>query len=132
VQFSPTNVRGDAHRLEQVIVNLLSNADKFTPAGGRVRIVVQPHGDQGRVTVSDTGRGIPLAEHGSVFGRFYRGTNASGTAGSGVGLAVVEALVSAHGGHIYLTSTPGAGSEFTFDLPLVERSEPPPGEPTPH
>ncbi|NNN02958.1 MAG: HAMP domain-containing histidine kinase [Acidimicrobiaceae bacterium] len=132
VQFSPTNVRGDAHRLEQVIVNLLSNAEKFTPAGGRVRVVVQPHGDQGRVTVSDTGRGIPLAELGSVFGRFYRGTNASGTAGTGVGLAVVEALVSAHGGHIYLTSTPGAGSEFTFDLPLVERNELPPSEPTPH
>jgi two-component system sensor histidine kinase BaeS len=121
VQFSPTVVRGDAHRLEQVVVNLLSNAVKFTPAGGRVHVVVQPHGDQGRVTVSDTGRGIPLDEHASVFGRFYRGTNANGTAGTGVGLAVVQALVVAHGGRAHFTSTLGAGSEFIIELPLVGR-----------
>ncbi|NNN08262.1 MAG: HAMP domain-containing histidine kinase [Acidimicrobiaceae bacterium] len=119
VHFSPTPVRGDAHRLEQVIVNLLSNAEKFTPVGGRVHVIVQPYGDQGRVMVSDTGRGIPLEEHTSVFGRFYRGTNSNGTPGSGVGLAVVQALVDAHGGRVEFTSTPGTGSEFIIYLPLV-------------
>ncbi|MBU6515990.1 MAG: HAMP domain-containing histidine kinase, partial [Acidobacteria bacterium] len=119
VDFSPTMVRGDPHRLEQVIVNLLSNAVKFTPAGGRVHVVVRPQDARGRVSVSDTGRGIPPDEHASVFGRFYRGTNAQGTPGSGIGLAVVEALVVAHGGRVTLTSAPGTGSEFVVDLPLA-------------
>ena len=119
VDFSPTMVRGDPHRLEQVIVNLLSNAVKFTPAGGRVHVVVRPQDARGRVSVSDTGRGIPPDEHTSVFGRFYRGTNAQGTPGSGIGLAVVEALVVAHGGRVTLTSAPGTGSEFVVDLPLA-------------
>lgn len=120
VHFSTTEVRGDPHRLEQVIVNLLSNAVKFTPAGGHVHVDVQPHADHGRVTVSDTGRGIPLDEHTSVFGRFYRGSNSNGTAGTGVGLAVVQALVSAHGGRVEFTSTTGNGSEFIIDLPLAK------------
>ncbi len=122
VQFSPTVVRGDPHRLEQVVVNLLSNAVKFTPAAGQVHVLVQPGGGLGRVTVSDTGRGIPLEEHASVFGRFYRGTNSIGTAGTGVGLAVVQALVTAHGGSVEFESTPGLGSKFTIELPLVRDS----------
>jgi signal transduction histidine kinase len=125
VQFSPTEVRGDPHRLEQVIVNLLSNAVKFTPAGGLVRVEVRPHATRGLVTVRDTGRGIAHHELASVFGRFYRGTNAQGTAGSGVGLAVVQALVSAHGGRVEVTSTPGAGSEFRVELPLASDDDPP-------
>lgn len=115
--FAEADVEGDADRLEQVVVNLLSNAAKFTPPGGTVRVVVASEGDDRFVVVADTGRGIPDDEQPLVFDRFFRGAGSTGIPGSGVGLAVVSALVVAHGGTIDLESTPGVGSVFTVHLP---------------
>lgn len=118
VNLTPVEVDGDAVRLEQVIVNLLSNAVKFTPSGGNVRVSVDSQGDHQRIVVADTGRGIPLEEQGLVFDRFFRGAASRNTSGSGVGLAVVAALVAAHGGSVELDSSPESGSTFTVRLPV--------------
>lgn len=117
VSLTPAEVDGDGARLEQVVVNLLSNAVKFTPAGGTVRIAVDNEGDHRRIVVADTGRGIPLEEQSLVFDRFFRGAAARDTSGSGVGLAVVAALVAAHGGSVELDSSPESGSTFRVRLP---------------
>ncbi len=114
----PTAVIGDPDRLEQIVVNLLSNAAKFTPFGGRVRLTVDQHGAVGRLAVADTGLGIPPGEQAMVFERFFRGQGAAGTGGSGVGLAVVTELVAAHGGHVELKSAPGKGTTVTVCIPL--------------
>ena len=117
VTLAPAEVEGDPGRLEQVVVNLLSNAAKFTPAGGRVQVSVGRLGRECRVVVSDTGEGIPEDEQPWVFDRFFRGAAAKGRDGSGIGLAVVAALVAAHGGSIELRSVLGSGSTFTVRLP---------------
>lgn len=117
VMLGAAAVHGDPDRLEQVVVNLLSNAAKFTPAGGKVRISVDIEDSHRRIVVADTGRGVPPEEQGMVFDRFFRGETARDTPGSGVGLAVVAALVAAHGGSVELASSPGAGSTFTVRLP---------------
>lgn len=110
-------VDGDRERLRQVTRNLLANALKFTPAGGRVEAGVAVRDGAVDLTVSDTGPGIPADELPHVFERFWRGRGASGTAGSGVGLAVVEELVHAHGGTVSAASPPGRGATFTVELP---------------
>ena len=117
VQFSPAMVRGDPNRLEQIAVNLLSNAVKFTPPGGTVWVSVSIEGDEGVLTVTDTGRGIPVDEQRLVFDRFFRGAGSRDTPGSGIGLAVVSSLIRAHQGTTSIESTPGSGSTFTVRLP---------------
>src|SRR6185437_13908082 len=91
-----TLVLGDENRLHQVVTNLLTNAIKFTGAGGLITLTVRSGKESGHVIVEDTGRGIPSDDISHVFERFWRGTGARNTAGSGVGLAVVQELVSAH------------------------------------
>ncbi|MHB1928842.1 MAG: HAMP domain-containing sensor histidine kinase [Acidimicrobiales bacterium] len=119
VSLTPAEMYGDPTRLEQIVVNLLSNAVKFTPSGGKVRVSVDNEGSHRRIVVADTGRGIAVEEQGMVFDRFFRGTASRDTSGSGVGLAVVAALVAAHGGSVDLDSSPGSGSTFTVRLPGV-------------
>ena len=119
VSLVAAEVDGDPNRLEQVVMNLLSNAAKFTPRGGKVQISVKSEGDHRCIVVADTGRGIPPPEKDLIFDRFFRGTASSDTPGSGVGLAVVAALVAAHGGSVRVDSTPGSGSIFTVRLPQV-------------
>jgi two-component system sensor histidine kinase BaeS len=111
-------VSGDAGRLGQVVHNLLGNALKFTPAGGRVDVTVDALDGRVRLTVRDTGPGIPSDELEHVFERFWRGRGARGLSGSGVGLAVVDELVRAHGG----TVSAGGGEDgavFLVDLPAA-------------
>jgi two-component system sensor histidine kinase BaeS len=111
-------VRGDAARLGQVVHNLLGNALKFTPAGGRVDVTVASVNGHVQLTVRDTGPGIPPGELQHVFERFWRGSGARGMSGSGVGLAVVDELVRAHGG----TVSAGGGEDgavFRVDLPAA-------------
>ncbi len=117
VGLTPAEVEGDAARLEQVVVNLLSNAVKFTPPGGMVSVSVDNEGEFRRIVVADTGRGIPAVEQGMVFDRFFRSASARDTSGTGVGLAVVAALVAAHKGSVELVSSPETGSTFTVKLP---------------
>lgn len=115
---TPAPVEGDAGRLHQVTVNLLTNALKFTPPGGEVTVTVGVDGDEARLAVSDTGPGIAPEDQRRVFERFWRGRGGAGRAGSGIGLAIVSELVRAHGGRVVLDSTPGEGSSFTVVLPV--------------
>lgn len=121
-------VAGDPDRLAQVMTNLLTNAMKFTPAGGRVTVATgsADHGSSARLEVTDTGIGIPPDELPRVFERFWRGRRAGRVAGSGIGLAVVTELVRAHGGSIEARSDPGLGTSFVVTLPLVSSSQPVP------
>jgi two-component system, OmpR family, sensor histidine kinase BaeS len=109
-------VMGDPGRLHEVITNLLTNAVKFTPAGGTVLIEAGPHQQQARLRVRDTGAGIPPDELPHIFDRFFRGQHADGVAGSGIGLTVVAELVRAHGGRLDVTSSPGEGTQITVTL----------------
>ncbi len=135
-RLTPVTVLADAGRMHQVITNLLGNALKFTPSGGRVTLTVGPSGPsepsgpsgssgpsggQARLSVSDTGCGIAEDELPRIFDRFWRGRQAAGVAGSGIGLAVVAELVRAHNGAAEVTSTPPHGTEVTVTLPRADR-----------
>jgi two-component system, OmpR family, sensor histidine kinase BaeS len=116
-RLTPVSVLADARRMHQVVTNLLSNALKFTPAGGRVTLEAAPAGRQARLRVADTGRGIPGDELPRIFDRFWRGRQAAGVTGSGIGLAVVAELIRAHGGTVTATSVPGEGAQIVVTLP---------------
>jgi two-component system, OmpR family, sensor histidine kinase BaeS len=112
-------VNGDSGRLHQIATNLLTNALKFTPAGGRITIEVWTTNGFSILRVSDSGIGIPPDELPRIFDRFWRGRHAARTAGSGVGLAVAVELARAHGGDISATSTEGIGTQMTLTLPCL-------------
>ncbi|MCC3156698.1 substrate-binding domain-containing protein [Hymenobacter sp. 15J16-1T3B] len=109
----------DANVLDKVFFNLLSNALKFTPDGGRITISLQP-ADQGRrlrVSFADTGCGIAERDRAHIFEWFYQGESEAGTKGSGMGLALAQGLVRLHLGELTFTSQPGQGSTFVVTLP---------------
>ncbi len=116
-RLAPVEVVADADRLHQVITNLLTNALKFTPAGGQVTIDAGPADDRAVLRVSDTGVGIPAAELPRIFDRFWRGHLAVSTGGSGIGLAVAAELARAHGGELTAASNEGTGTQMTLTLP---------------
>jgi PAS domain S-box-containing protein len=109
--------RADAHRIGQVFDNLISNAIKFTPAGGRVAISVRSDTEAIVATVSDTGCGIPHADQPQLFERFFRSSATKDLPGTGLGLTVVRAIIEGHGGEIACRSSEGEGTTFTFTLP---------------
>ncbi|MGC8880551.1 MAG: sensor histidine kinase, partial [Anaerolineae bacterium] len=118
----PVRVVGDADWLEQVLVNLLDNAIKFTPSEGEVSIAAQAMPQEVTVTVRDSGIGILESELERVFDKFYRVPDQSSGVlrprhGNGLGLYIVRRVVEAHGGRIRAESAPGAGSTFTISLP---------------
>jgi signal transduction histidine kinase len=117
----PIMVAGDADQLAQVLRNLLSNAIKYSPGGGQVRIALATDGAHARVSVEDNGIGIPADALPHVFQRFYRVRNDVGQAieGFGIGLYVVQEIVTRHGGTITVASTEGAGATFTVCLPAL-------------
>jgi signal transduction histidine kinase/DNA-binding NarL/FixJ family response regulator len=112
-------VQADRERVLQVIGNLVGNAMKFTPTGGRIAVVATVRARDVAIAVSDTGPGIPVADRARVFDRFFRGARPSGH-GAGLGLAIARALVQAHGGQIEVDGAPGQGATFRFTLPRVE------------
>jgi two-component system sensor histidine kinase BaeS len=116
-RLAQVQVMGDPGRLREVITNLLTNAVKFTPAGGSVLLEAGPHERQAWLQVSDTGAGILPDELPHVFDRFFRGRRAAGITGSGIGLAVVAELVRAHDGQVDVTSTPRHGTQMTLTFP---------------
>ena len=118
-------VEADPCRITQVIDNLLSNALKFTPPGGRVAVRVHSDGDGVRVQVADTGMGVSEADQEHLFERFFRTSDAIGRAiqGTGLGLSIVGALVEAHEGTITIESEVGVGTTFTVVLPAARVPE---------
>ncbi|MEI6449277.1 MAG: HAMP domain-containing sensor histidine kinase [Actinomycetes bacterium] len=115
---TPLPVAAERSRLQTVLGNLLDNALKFTPEGGRVTLGAQADGGVAVVTVADTGMGIPADEQSGVFGRFHRARNVSAYPGNGLGLAIVKAAVERSGGTVSFTSS-AAGTEFRVALPLA-------------
>jgi signal transduction histidine kinase len=103
----------------QVLDNLVSNAIKFTPAGGGVKVSVGPANGVVRLKVTDTGIGIDPAEQGQLFERFFRTTTVAEQQipGTGLGLYIARVIVEAHGGSIEVESNPGEGSSFCVELP---------------
>jgi two-component system, OmpR family, sensor histidine kinase BaeS len=120
----PTPAVGDSRRIRQVAVNLLTNAAKFTPAGGQVELRTFVAGDQAVLEVSDSGPGVSPAERHAVWERFYRGSAATIGTGSGIGLAVVKALVDAHHGSVDVEDRPGGGARFTVSVPTSTSARP--------
>jgi two-component system, OmpR family, sensor histidine kinase BaeS len=121
-QLAASPVLADPHWLHQVITNLLTNALKFTPAGGRVTITARTAGGEAVLRVTDTGTGIPAGELPRIFDRFFRGQQASQISGSGIGLAVAAEVAQAHGGRLTASSElagPGRGTQMTLILPAA-------------
>ncbi|MGB0384616.1 MAG: ATP-binding protein [Ardenticatenaceae bacterium] len=120
-------VEGDRFRIEQVFHNLMANAIKFTPPGGRVSVEGWMNSQMAEMVVRDTGIGIPKAEQERIFERFYQ-VDASQTrqyGGTGLGLAICKHIVERHGGHIWVESNEGGGSAFHFTLPRTLASATP-------
>jgi len=125
-RLTSTMVRCDAARMREMVTNLLTNALKFTPRGGRVLIESGPlDGTRvAKVRVSDTGVGIPADELPHVTERFFRGARSLEMAdGSGIGLTIVDELVRAHSGELTIASQPGAGTQVTIALPEADSAE---------
>ena len=111
-------VNADRTRLEQVAANLIDNAVKYTPSGGRVEAHVRRDGDRAVLDVRDTGIGIPTDELPRIWDRLFRGDRSRAERGLGLGLSLVKAVVETHGGTVSVTSDVGRGSTFTVSLPL--------------
>jgi signal transduction histidine kinase len=123
-------VDGDRDRLSQVIGNLVSNAVKYSPAGGPVEVVVLDAADKVRLEVTDHGLGIPTEDQPRVFTKFFRGrATDSGISGTGLGLAVAREIVEAHGGSIGFVSSSGHGSTFWLELPKFHENGATAGDP---
>jgi two-component system, OmpR family, sensor histidine kinase BaeS len=127
-RLQPAPCWADPVRAAQIVANLLSNALKYTPEGGQVRIQAAADGPWAVLTVTDNGPGIPADELPHVFDRFYRGRTAR-PAGTGIGLTVVAELARAHGGTTHAASQPGQGSVFTVRLPAPGHT---PAQPLPN
>jgi signal transduction histidine kinase len=123
----PLEAQADDEKLRQVLVNLVDNAVRYSPAGGRVVIAARPNSELGtvEVVVTDEGMGIPQAEHDLIFSKFYRRADMGSQEGmgAGLGLFIAEGLVSAMGGSIRVSSVEGEGSSFAFELPLARSPE---------
>jgi signal transduction histidine kinase len=105
--------------MEQVAANLIDNAVKYTPTGGRVEVSVRADGDKAVLAVRDSGAGIPADELPRIWDRLFRGDTSRAERGLGLGLSLVRAIVQAHHGTVDVRSEPGAGSTFTVRLPRV-------------
>ena len=117
-------IRGDERKVKQVLLNLLSNALKFTSEGGRIDVSAHMQDDLAEVAVSDTGVGIAPEDQEAVFEEFRQvGTEANKVEGTGLGLTLCRKLVELHGGRIWVKSEVGQGSTFTFTLPVPRRDE---------
>ena len=119
------SIKGDRARIEQVLMNIMSNALKYTPEGGKIDVFSGSTDTDVWVRIDDTGVGIPPEDLSRVFDRFYRVEKARsrGAGGTGLGLSIAKEIVSKHGGDIKIESTPGSGTSVTITLP-IEGNEP--------
>jgi two-component system, OmpR family, phosphate regulon sensor histidine kinase PhoR len=123
IQSSPALIHADGHRVEQVMTNLLDNAVKYSPDGGDIVVRMGAASDHVRVSVADTGIGIPREEQDRLFQRFYRAKSGSSRfSGLGVGLYISYRIVRAHGGRMWVESSGEGGSTFIFTLPIGDSS----------
>jgi len=121
LQLDPKlSIRADAMRFKQILMNLIGNAIKFTPEGGRIELIARQVGKQVRVEVRDNGPGIPPEEQQRIFEAFFRlAQSGPATEGTGLGLAITARLVELHGSKLEIESKPGEGTCFYFFLPLL-------------
>jgi len=112
--------QGDSQRIGQALDNLISNAVKFTPSHGTVQVSIENRDGEVQVSVTDSGCGIPEAEQGQLFERFFRSSTSTHVPGTGLGLAIVKAIVESHGGSIKCESAAGQGTTFTFSIPTAD------------
>jgi len=118
--LAPVTISGDREQLKRLFINLIDNAIKYTPAGGRVSLSLGEEGGQVLISVIDTGIGLSEDEQGRIFTRFYRAAQARSQSGggAGLGLCIAQSIAEAHGGTIQVLSHPGQGSSFTVVLPV--------------
>jgi signal transduction histidine kinase len=121
---SPLPIEGDENRLRQVFINLLDNAIKYTPQGGRIIVELGQEGDKAMVRIRDSGIGITSEHQPHVFERFYRVDKARTRAegGTGLGLSIAQSIVQSHDGEISLTSEPEIGTTVVVALPMKSKS----------
>ena len=121
-ELAELTLEGDWHRLDQVVGNLVSNALRYTAEGGEIILGADKKDTVVKITVQDSGAGIPAEDLPYVFDRFWKGdkTRSRTSGGSGLGLAIARQLVSAHGGTIAIESEEGVGTRFTVELPLMD------------
>jgi signal transduction histidine kinase len=112
-------VLADPERLERVVVNLVSNALKYSPASSRVRLIVRRAGTEVVTAIEDQGEGIPAEELPKIFGRYYRSQRTRSVEGTGLGLYIARLLIEAQRGRIRAESVVGRGSTFEFTLPAA-------------
>jgi signal transduction histidine kinase len=113
-------VLADADRLTRAVTNLLSNAYKFSPAGGPVELTLQQEPGRIGIAVRDTGIGLTAEQLARLGERFYRADGSGNIPGTGLGVSIVREILALHGGTLEVRSTPGAGSVFTAWLPRLE------------
>jgi signal transduction histidine kinase len=124
IDFSgPCYADVDPNRMKQALANLIDNAIKYTPEGGRIAVACEQADQSIAVYVRDNGIGIPPEEQPRIWERLYRGDKSRGQRGLGLGLSLVKAVVEAHGGQVTVRSVPGSGSEFTVRLPIGALTE---------
>jgi signal transduction histidine kinase len=123
IQGELPEIAFDSHQIQRVLNNLVSNAIRYTPPGGSIRLLAQPEADRVVVKVQDNGEGISAADQAKIFEPFYRGERSRGRehGGTGLGLAISQRLVEAHQGRIWVQSQEGQGSTFTFELPVSNK-----------
>jgi signal transduction histidine kinase len=121
---SPITVMGDAEAIREVVDNLVGNAIRYTPQGGRIEVVLAEAEDSAVLEIKDTGIGIEPRDQGRIFERFYRADKhrSSEAGGTGLGLSIVKNVAVAHGGDVSVESVPGRGSTFRVRIPLVPAS----------
>ena len=111
---------GNPEKLRQVLVNLVDNAVKFTPQGGRILLSTSNGASWVEIKVADTGAGIARDHQPHIFERFYKVARSRRDGGTGLGLAIVKHIVHAHGGEVWVESEEGQGSTFGFTVPVVK------------
>ncbi|MDD5135778.1 MAG: ATP-binding protein, partial [Candidatus Omnitrophica bacterium] len=114
------NIRiiGDEKELKQLFLNILDNAVKYTPEGGKITMSVERSDEHARIVINDTGVGIPSNDIVHIFDRFYRVRSVKSSYGFGLGLSISKAIVDSHNGSIKVESAPGEGTTFIITLPL--------------
>jgi two-component system, NtrC family, sensor histidine kinase KinB len=117
------NVKADHNKITWVLTNLISNALRYTPSGGHITLSAESFGPYVQVSVTDDGPGVPYEYQSKIFDKFVQVKSDKAVGGSGLGLAICKEIVRAHGGTIWVDSIPGAGSKFTFSLPVAEWSK---------